>query len=641
MRMIPPPAIVAAGNLVDRWHEIGPELWFAAGGAAALWVVVLVVGTMVTEPHRVTSGPPTLDAGGAEPPAVVNLLANDWELGRQALPATLLDLAARRFVSIDWIGERTLVRVRPNGPDPGELTIYERLVLDHIRDLSRETTDGFVPGDALTTGPEAVAASWWKRFEKGVVSDARARELSRARWGSGARTVLTSAAVLVGLTVAIAATTLTGTRSDDNPIGAAAGMGLMSAALLITVGSRLGGERDTPAGRDAAARWLGLRAMLANDPMFAEQPPAAVAIWDRLMSYGAALGVARVAVETLPLGAESEHRAWSPVGGRWRIVKIRYPHRLPPGYGRHPGLVALVGLAVTAAGVFVAPAAVSVAHDLLGSIGDVANDRAGPLALRLGVGLVLAGVVLGGVLIALGGAGMFLSGIADLVRGRVTVEGRMLRLRRRGDDQHPRWYLAVDDGSADHIRAWCLTSEPSARQGATVRARVSPWLHHVVDLSTIHDDLSQPASTSASVATAGSAGGDAVTAGPPPALPDAATMTTALGFPVTLAPAAVPHPLAIDGASATYVTADGGRIITAWILPSEIDELRGGPEAMTVPMTGLGDEAYRVPLGGGLVERIGGHALMVVATLPALSESQRDHAVDAVARVTAAQIATR
>ena len=133
------------------------------------------------------------------------------------------------------------------------------------------------------------------------------------------------------MTVGVASTTLTPDQQSDDPIGAAVGMGFVSAVVLIGAASRLRGERDTPQGRDAARRWLGLREMLSNDPLFGAQPPAAVAIWDRLLSYGAALGMARSAVATLPLGAESERHAWSPVGGRWRVVRIRYPRRLPPG----------------------------------------------------------------------------------------------------------------------------------------------------------------------------------------------------------------------------------------------------------------------------------------------------------------------
>src|SRR5205085_25703 len=170
-----------------------------------------------------------------------------------------------------------------------------------------------------------------------------------------------------------------------------------------------------------------------------------------MLSYGAAMGAARAAVETLPLGAGSERRAWSPAGNRWRIVKIHYPRRVPPGYGRHPAKVAFVGLVATVAGVLIAPGAVSVAHALLRSLDDVATDHTAPVGVRVGVGVVLAAVVTLGALLALYGAGMLVTGVGDLVRRRRVVEGRVLRIRERGDEKKHFWHLAVDDGTSDRV----------------------------------------------------------------------------------------------------------------------------------------------------------------------------------------------
>ena len=52
------------------------------------------------------------------------------------------------------------------------------------------------------------------------------------------------------------------------------------------------GWRDTPAGSAAAARWLGVADYLRANDSFRDTPPAGVAIWDRLLAYGTALGVA-------------------------------------------------------------------------------------------------------------------------------------------------------------------------------------------------------------------------------------------------------------------------------------------------------------------------------------------------------------
>jgi hypothetical protein len=600
-------------------------LWAGAAVALAIWVAVLVAFVATSEPRRVEPGGATLEPGGPEPPAVAGLIAKDWELGHEALPATLLDLAARRHLSIEWLGGRTLVRAR--GAPGDELADHERMVLDHVRALATQTADGFVPADALTTGPDAVASSWWGRFEKAVCRDARARGLSRPRFGSRTRGALVVLAVVVGVAVFVAGTTLPETEDGDNPIGAAVGLGVIAAAVLIGVTSRLRGERDTPAGRQAASRWLGLRTMLADDPTFASQPPAAVAIWDRLLAYGAALGVAQAAVAALPLGAESEREAWSPVGGRWRVVRVRYPSRTPPGYGRHPALVAFVGLLLTALGIFIAPATVSLGDALLDSLDDVATGGSVSPAVRAGVGIAVAVIVAVGAAIFLVGASMLVGGGSDLFRTRRTVEGRVLRLRVRGDDQHRFWHVAVDDGSTDRVRAWRVKVSPPISQGGTARARVSPWLGHVADL--------QSTGATASVTTAMAQAHALATpaaASPPPPLPDGRGVSAALGRPMTVDADAPRHPLALDGASATYVGSGNARVIVAWISPEMLEGFRHMPRFLAATVPGIGDEAYRAPLGGGIVARRGPHVLLIAVSLPDLDGDARDRSVEVVAR---------
>jgi hypothetical protein len=121
----------------------------------------------------------------------------------------------------------------------------------------------------------------------------------------------------------------------------------------------------------------------------------------------------------------------------------------------------------------------------------------------------------------------------------------------------------------------------------------------------------------------------------PPALPDALAVSAAIGVPVSAAPGAVVHPLALDAASSTYLTQDGGRIIAAWMRPNEFDALRPTLAPLATTIAGIG-EAYRSPIGGGVVARVNGHVMMVLATLPSFSAEQRDRAVAAVAQLTAA-----
>jgi len=600
--------------------------WVVAGAAAAVWVVLLALLAARNDPRRVAAGPPTLEPGGDEPAAVVGLITGDWEPHRDAVTATVLDLAARRLVAIEWIAPRTFVRVREPGADDDavhELAPYERQVLDHLRALSRETSDGWIPAEALTTGPERESAAWLRRFKAAVVADARARGLSQARWGTRARTVLGAWGLVVGLAVGVAATTLPRDKTDDDPVGTALALGVVTAVVRVFVAGRLRGERDTDAGRTVAARWLGLRAMLADDPTFPTQPPAAVAVWGRLMGVAAAMGLTGAAVDALPLGAESERQAWSPVGDRWRPVSIRYPDWTPPGYGRHPLLVAFTGFTAAVVGVFIGPSAVAAGRSILDGVATFTTTGDVPWWIRLVVGLIVGVVIAGGVIAALAGAAMLVGGVADLTRSRRVVEGRVLRIRERGDDDKHYWHVAVDDGTSDRVRAWRLGAKPAVAQGDTVRASVSPWLAHVRDLVEVERTVAVPgASDAADVAAPGRAG----------PLVDDATATEALGRAAHRLADAPAHPLAVDGASATFGTDDGGRLIAAWIGPAAFAALQALPRTLAPAVPGIGDEAYRAPTGGGVIARVGDRVLMTAASLPDGSDAERDAAVDALAR---------
>ncbi len=60
-------------------------------------------------------------------------------------------------------------------------------------------------------------------------------------------------------------------------------------------------------------------------PAFADLPPASVAVWDRYLGYGAALGVTRVSSAVIDLGMGDRTRVWSSYGGTWHRVRVRYP----------------------------------------------------------------------------------------------------------------------------------------------------------------------------------------------------------------------------------------------------------------------------------------------------------------------------
>jgi hypothetical protein len=278
------------------WGDVDVALLALAAGV--LWLAAAAWLYARRRPLEPDVGPYTLDLG-PEPPALANFLVNGLRPTDEAVPATVIDLAARRYVEVEQRGPGVFfLHLRREPPDG--LTRYERRVYDV---LLRHASDGVVPADALTTGSEERSKGWRKDFDSEVVTDARARGLARRASQSGA---------FFALAVAGAAPAL--------PALLASAWGL--ATVIVTAELVILGWidvrfplRETPAGLAATSRWLGVRAALAENPVFDTHSPLQVPLWDRLLAYGAALGVATAAGEPLPLGAEPDTRAWSSYGG--------------------------------------------------------------------------------------------------------------------------------------------------------------------------------------------------------------------------------------------------------------------------------------------------------------------------------------
>jgi hypothetical protein len=154
----------------------GGELEIAVLGVAAgmLWLGAAAFFYAARHPADPPVGPRTLDLG-PEPPAVANFLVHGFRVTDEAVAATLIDLAARRFVEVEQRGPGVFyIRLRSARQEP--LTPYERRVLSH---LERLASGGVVPAEALTTGPADVSSGWRREFESEVVADAQGRGLSR------------------------------------------------------------------------------------------------------------------------------------------------------------------------------------------------------------------------------------------------------------------------------------------------------------------------------------------------------------------------------------------------------------------------------------------------------------------------------
>src|SRR5690606_28294008 len=184
---------------------------------------------------------------------------------------TLLDLAARRYLEFQQLDEdprKTTVHIVTSPPPVEQLTSYERQVYDRVRQLA---VNGVVPLTALVFRDADRAKSWTKRLHQEMIKDARASGLSRRRFSPALLSALITLSGISGAGIGLA-TLLYMTATEDVDLGAAAGVGVVAFSLFSgMVGAQLS-ERDTPAGREAASRWLGVRQWLREHDEIASLP---------------------------------------------------------------------------------------------------------------------------------------------------------------------------------------------------------------------------------------------------------------------------------------------------------------------------------------------------------------------------------
>ena len=135
--------------------ETDPDLPLAVLGlfVGALTWMVAGLQTWFTRPRAPRGGQPTMDLLDEPPPAIVDLVTDDFEVTPESVPATLCDLAARRWLSIEEAGFANVVIRLGRGDGHGSLLPYEQQVLDHMHALA---VGGVVPAKAMTTGPVSI-----------------------------------------------------------------------------------------------------------------------------------------------------------------------------------------------------------------------------------------------------------------------------------------------------------------------------------------------------------------------------------------------------------------------------------------------------------------------------------------------------
>jgi hypothetical protein len=461
--------------------------WWTVPVAVAVVVVYFGVRLSLLRERRVTAAPATPDLRD-EPPAVVCLLVNGLVDAPQVAGATLLDLAARRVIEIHEVApgaEHTIVR-SGTAALPDSAPAYERRVAERVAATAGRT---WTPVAELVRTYADGGFNWQRRLVRDALLDARRRGLvSKPDQGCAPGIAAAALALAVLLAPAFPRAGDVGADGRAALLGAVWFVGSLVGGLLlsaVSLGEKASApDRYTAKGREVTAHWLGVAAWLRNHPAMRDLPPAAVAVWDRYLAYGAALDAVPHAVRVLDLETSGRRaRLTSHHTGTERTVHVRYPARnrlLRPGGQASAGagrVWAIVSLPLWAA---VGVAAVTT------------------IASPYPRGLV---VVLAGVQVARAGYRLVRAQL-DLARP-VVVTGTVLAVsvahqQPTGDHEGPHgedlpdlpthFYVVVDDGSTDVVRPW-IVNRDLANGGHAAGPppfgnpeRVAAWL----------DDLARP-----------------------------------------------------------------------------------------------------------------------------------------------------
>ena len=470
---------------------------FVAPAHAPGWLVLsalaLVTATLLLRRAEAHTAPPRPEPAGAagalrsDSPAVVNMLTNDATVTGAAFRATLIDLAARGWVRLlppdDEDDELGRVRPSASAYEGDSLRPHERLVLQHV--MARYTSDRAIPARYLAVD---VHGSWWKRFRGLVEGEARESGLVRRRWAPADLLLPAGAWVLAVLTWWIARssgdTEVAVIESVERRI---VGWGLL--LLVVALGLRMVLHllrptfTHTDKGLAATSNWLAVRQRLVGAG-FADMAPSSIEVGDRRLAYATAMCLADGAAVELPLAREDARRAWSSVGGRARLVRVRYPLR--PGYGMTPWVSLAVGVVLAFIGLqgrrWFADVARGEGFDWAYEqfpeqdwlIADVATALTFLAWLPIALGLWMA---LAGAADALGSVER--TGVVVRARRPVEVSPLPRAVLRRFERDRYSLYIAIDDGTSDDVVAWRTNERNAVPQGANATVKASLVLGHV------------------------------------------------------------------------------------------------------------------------------------------------------------------
>ncbi|MFN8027094.1 MAG: DUF2207 domain-containing protein [Acidimicrobiia bacterium] len=395
-------------------------------------------------------------------PAVVDLLVHSGRLTGDALAATVVDLAARGWVHLEQAAPgQVLCRISHAPPARDGLDEHERMTMDLLHDRA---VDGVVPTGALGQGITDEADRWWRRFTAAVMEQSDTCGLTK---GPGWSTGFFLGAGVLFVWLALLAGVLTIENGDLRMIVATAwaAFTLWAASIPDTPGQR---RTLTPEGIALGSRWITMREQVL-DLLPDDLGPAAAAVRGRTLAFAAAVGTAPSVVRGLPRGPDSTDEAWVLRGGIWSHVRLRYPIRMPRGWGRPPLTTIVPGFV----GVVIAAAVLwGTRHDIQ------------PL---------LDGAAL--VLLVIAGS-EWLAGVHDALTSPREVHGVVVarwlfngsRWNPWRDAVAPRWFVVIDDGRSRSLRGLRVSEDAfhKAHRGDTATAHIGRAQGFVHDIEISH-----------------------------------------------------------------------------------------------------------------------------------------------------------
>jgi hypothetical protein len=258
-----------------------------------------------------------------------------------------------------------------------------------------------------------------------------------------------------------------------------------------------------------------------------------------------------------------------------------------------------------AIGWFLLPAVYDAQADILKDA--TAQDHR--IAIGVSIGIAVIGFVIA--VIAARGLWLIVGGVADLGRRR-TIEGRVLRVRTRNEHT----YVAVDDGTKDHIAAWVTST--GARQGTDVRVEAATHVGYVRHIEEIGARASATTETPLADLFSGPA--------------------AALATPLTLDPAWVSSlvGVAVRRAAGTLLQGPDGLAIGAVTMSTGAEAafrmINKMPFVDRHAVPAVGDEAARIDQINGVVARVGDRGALVFVRGGSLNDDRRYQAATEIAR---------